>query len=87
MSVPEVGRALGRGPIPRPRPTQGDDAVRGLPADQPVGIDGSARPAAPPAWPEPGRSAVGARPMTDYWDVETASWRSRGPLPGPRRAN
>ena len=34
-------------------------------------------------WPEPWGSARGARPRTEFWDVETASWRSRGPLPRP----
>jgi hypothetical protein len=32
---------------------------------------------------DPWRSAPAARPRTEYWDVETASWRSRGPLPRP----
>jgi hypothetical protein len=27
------------------------------------------------------------RPSTQYWDVETAGWRPRGPAPGPRRGN
>ena len=46
--------------------------------------------------PPPGTAAVrrpwdawwledGARPSTQYWDVETASWRSRGP--GVHRAD
>ncbi len=41
-------------------------------------------PAAQYPWPEPWRSARGARPRTEYWDVATASWRSRGPSPRPR---
>jgi len=24
------------------------------------------------------------RPLSEYWDVETARWRSRGPVPQPR---
>ena len=42
----------------------------------------------PPAgsfpWPEPWHTSRGARPRTEFWDVETASWRSRGPVPPPR---
>jgi hypothetical protein len=36
-------------------------------------------------WPEPWRSSRGARPRSEYWDVETAGWHSRGPIPRPRR--
>ena len=35
-------------------------------------------------WPEPWHFSRGARPRTEYWDVATASWRSRGPVPAPR---
>jgi hypothetical protein len=35
-------------------------------------------------WPEPWRRSAGARPRSEYWDVRTASWRSRGPVPPPR---
>ena len=39
-------------------------------------------------WPEPWHSYRGARPRTEFWDVATASWRSRGPVvPGPRSAD
>jgi hypothetical protein len=30
-------------------------------------------------WPEPWHFSRGARPRTEFWDVATASWRSRGP--------
>ncbi len=36
-------------------------------------------------WPEPWHFSLGARPRSDYWDVETATWRSQGPIPSPRR--
>ena len=32
-------------------------------------------------WPEPWGSYRGARPRSEYWDVATASWHSRGPYP------
>jgi hypothetical protein len=35
-------------------------------------------------WPEPWRSSLGTRPRSEYWDVATASWHSRGPIPAPR---
>jgi hypothetical protein len=35
------------------------------------------------ASPDPWRPARGVRPSTEYWDVATASWRSRGPVPRP----
>ena len=41
-------------------------------------------PAAQYPWPEPWRSARGARPQTELWDVATASWRFSGPSPRPR---
>jgi hypothetical protein len=31
-------------------------------------------------WPEPWHASPGARPRSEYWDVATASWHSRGPL-------
>jgi len=35
-------------------------------------------------WPEPWHHSLGARPRSEFWDVKTASWRSRGPIPPPR---
>ena len=26
-------------------------------------------------------------PLSEFWDVRTASWRSRGPIPAPRRGD
>ena len=40
-------------------------------------------PAAQYPWPEAWRSARGSRPQEEFWDVATASWRSRGPSPRP----
>jgi hypothetical protein len=57
--------------LPRPR-AAADDAVA-LPA-----------PSFP--WPEPWHFTRGARPRTEYWDVETAEWRSRGPVLHDRTA-
>ena len=38
-------------------------------------------------WPEPWRSSRGTHPRSEYWDVETATWHSRGPIPAPRRGD
>ena len=38
-------------------------------------------------WPEPWHHARGARPRSEFWDVETAGWRSRGPIPAPRKGD
>ena len=27
------------------------------------------------------------RPLTQYWDYRTASWRTRDPVPAPRRGD
>jgi hypothetical protein len=36
-------------------------------------------------WPEPWHHSLGARPRSEFWDVASASWRSRGPVVTPRR--
>jgi hypothetical protein len=35
-------------------------------------------------WPEPWRHSRVAHPRSEFWDVETASWRSSGPIPPQR---
>ena len=72
MSVHDVRPAQGSPPIPRPRQADTDD-VADVPASRTTETGASA------PWSEPQRSALGARPHTQYWDVATASWRSRGP--------
>jgi LmbE family N-acetylglucosaminyl deacetylase len=69
MSASDVHRAISSPPIPRPRAAERDAA--GTTGPVPV------RPEFP--WPEPWRSAPGAHPRTEYWDVTTAGWHSRGP--------
>lgn len=65
--------AVRRGTIPSPRPAEDDTVVIEPVEPQP--------PAPRYPWPEPWGSARGARPRSEYWDVATASWRSRGPYP------
>jgi hypothetical protein len=72
MTVSEIRTVSSAPPIPRPRTAEAD-VVEPRPASAPE------HPAARYPWPEPWRSARGARPRTEYWDVATASWRSRGP--------
>jgi hypothetical protein len=72
MTVSEIRTVSSAPPIPRPR-TAEPDVVEPGPAPVPE------LPAARYPWPEPWRSARGARPRTEFWDVATATWRSRGP--------
>jgi hypothetical protein len=71
MSVHDVHSTISSPPIPGPRtPPSALEVEPGWTPPQDL-----------PTAPDPWRSAGGARPLTEYWDVETASWRSRGPLP------
>jgi hypothetical protein len=69
--------------IPRPRSPQPDATEAPAPRTQPD----QAQPAVPEPrggefpWPEPWRFSRAARPRSEFWDVETASWHSRGPYP------
>ena len=78
MTAPEVRDAVRAPAIPRPRsPEQAPVAPAETAAPEPT---------LPPArypWPEPWASSPGALPRTEYWDVHSASWRSRGPQPRP----
>jgi hypothetical protein len=38
-------------------------------------------------WPEPWHHSRGTRPRSEYWDVTTAGWYSRGPIPTPRQGD
>jgi hypothetical protein len=75
-----TGRTVRRGTIPSPRPAGDDTVVLDLVGSQP----GSGKPELPAPrypWPEPWGSYRGARPRSEFWDVATASWHSRGPYP------
>ena len=92
MTVPAVRDALSAPAIPRPRSAEpraaeSRTAVYATVAPPELPVAPSPAPGTPAAhypWPEPWGSFRGARPRTEYWDVATASWRSRGPLPRPR---
>jgi hypothetical protein len=62
--------------IPFPRSAADDDTVVLEPVDQLPELPSPRYP-----WPEPWGSYRGARPRSEYWDVATASWHSRGPSP------
>ena len=75
MTVSARRTATSTPPIPRPRAAEPALPSSGEATSNPT-------PELPPAqfpWPEPWRSSLGARPRTEYWDVATASWHSRGP--------
>ena len=64
--------------IPSPRQAE-DDTVVLEPVERQAEYPELPEPRYP--WPEPWGSARGARPRSEYWDVATASWHSRGPYP------
>ncbi len=72
MSIRDV-RLSSSVSIPVPRTS---DTASLVPTDTAPGVR-----AARSSWQEPWLSADGVRPSSEYWDVETASWRSRGPRP------
>ncbi len=78
MTVDDLRDTTSTAPLPHPR-AAGDDAVTTTAA--PVR---SAPAAGRFPWPEPWGTNRGARPRTEFWDVETASWRSRGPVADPK---
>lgn len=77
-TTPTTGGAVRRGTIPSPRPAE-DDTVVLVPVEQEPAQPDLPEPRYP--WVEPWGSYRGARPRSEYWDVATASWRSRGPYP------
>jgi hypothetical protein len=62
--------------IPRPRAAQDDATSEQSTPRATVGEF---------PWPEPWHFSRGARPRSEYWDVATASWHSRGPIFPPRQ--
>ena len=77
MSVPDVQSAVGSPSVPQPRHPEPDALVDRLTIGEAVETDTSARRPAQLGWSEPGQTSDGARPRTEFWDVTTASWRSR----------
>jgi hypothetical protein len=77
MATSERRTAITAPAIPRPREPE--------PYLPPVTGTVPEPPAAQYPWPEPWRTARGAVPRTEYWDIASSEWHSRGPLPRPRR--
>jgi hypothetical protein len=78
----EIRESIGTAPLPRPR-TAADDAIAVEVAEA---AQDTAAPQPEPAhfpWPEPWHFSRGARPRSEFWDVRTAGWRSRGPRTTP----
>lgn len=59
-----------------------DDDTRAT-AGTPIPPPRSADPVDAEQWVEAWGSARSARPCTEYWDLHTAGWRSRGPVVPP----
>jgi hypothetical protein len=79
MSVHDQRESVRTPLVPRPRTSE--DAPQQIAAASPPS------PAGEFPWPEPWHFSRGARPRSEHWDVETATWRSRGPVPSPRPAD
>ena len=75
MTIDDPRTSLPTQAVPRPRAPQ-DDAE---PEEAGAGALGEF------PWPEPWHYSRGARPRSEYWDVASASWHSRGPIVTPRR--
>jgi hypothetical protein len=75
-----TGGAVRRGTVPTPRPA-GDDAITLEPVERQPEPPQPDLPKPRYPWVEPWGSYRGARPRSEYWDVASASWRSRGPYP------
>jgi len=77
MTVDDARDTTSTVAVPRPR-TAADD----LPAEDVLAADAPESLAEAPhyPWPEPWHYSRAARPRTEFWDVATASWRSRGPV-------
>lgn len=83
MTVAQVQPSTTAPSIPRPRAPRPDTTAATAPQerpdrDQPVVPE---PPAAEFPWPEPWHHSRAARPRSEFWDVATASWHSRGPYP------
>lgn len=81
MTVHELRPSTTTPAVPRPRDPQPDVTGTSAPQEQPE------QPVVPEPrvgeypWPEPWRHNRAARPRSEYWDVASASWHSRGPYP------
>lgn len=83
MTVHQIRPSTATPAIPRPRGPQPDVTGTPAPQEQPE----REQPAVPEPrvgeypWPEPWRHNRAVRPRSEYWDVTSASWHSRGPYP------
>jgi hypothetical protein len=88
MTESPIRESIGTAPLPRPR-TALDDSVAAhdtIAVEVAEAAQDTAAPqpeAAHFPWPEPWHFSRGARPRSEFWDVRTASWRSRGPRTTP----
>ncbi len=71
-----TGGAVRRDTVPTPRPAPDDGSADAVLPEPDV-----RQPEPRYPWVEPWGSYRGARPRSEYWDVATATWRSRGPYP------
>jgi hypothetical protein len=84
MTAHDVHETVRTAPLPHPRTAADDTTTAEAPAE--VRTPSPSKDPHYP-WPEPWHFSRAARPRTEFWDVETASWRSRGPVPAPPKAD
>ena len=82
MTVPDVHSPVRTPTIPRPRTAERAPLPFPVPGVRPEPVP--ELPAARYPWPEPWGSFRGNPQRTEFWDVATATWHSRGPRPHPR---
>ncbi|MCW2637477.1 MAG: hypothetical protein JWQ99_3844 [Blastococcus sp.] len=86
MTAHDVRETVSTSPLPHPRVAADDTLAPEPTAALPAKTAALGQDAHYP-WPEPWRFSRGARPRTEFWDVETASWRSRGPVAVPPKTD
>jgi hypothetical protein len=80
MTVDDTRATVETPTIPRPRQAEPD--VVPTMVNLPDAVETPPTPSVGEfPWPEPWHFSRGTRPRSEYWDVATASWHSRGPYP------
>jgi hypothetical protein len=82
MTIDHPRTTLPTQAVPRPRAPQ-DDALENQEPTPEERTSGA--PVGEFPWPEPWHYSRAARPRSEYWDVASAGWHSRGPVVPPRQ--
>jgi hypothetical protein len=83
MTASDVRDTTSTAALPRPRTAEDDRVLQEAPSEAtPAAVSQAPSEPAHYPWPEPWHFSRAARPRTEFWDVTTAGWRSRGPVSG-----